>query len=157
MTAKSTSLLPASRFFPQDISLLQRELVLAYSDTAKAVNNRDIAIYATTFEPCGQKYFIIGNDNKASDVGRICFDIPSILNGVTTVAHGQTLRPTSVFTRIYGTGTNPSTLYIPIPYVNVAVPANGIQLSVNATNIILTTTSADYTAFRAIIVLEYIT
>ena len=153
----NTTFLPSAKFFPEDIDRLRKELTLSYSDTAAAVNNRDIAIYSTNFQACGQKYFIPNASNANSDVGRICFDIPSILNGVTTVAHGQTLRPTSVFTRIYGTGTNPSTLYIPIPYVNVAVPANGIQLSVNATNIILTTTSADYTAFRAIIVLEYIT
>ncbi len=155
MTIKSSPLLSGTRYFPEDSLLLQREIINAYVDIANAVNAREIGIYSLQQEVTGQKFFIQRN-SASSDVGRKCFQIPSILNGTTTIPHGIDIQGITVFTHIYGTATNPSTSFLPIPYVNVGTPANGIQLSVNATNIVLTTTSADYTAYSAVIILEFV-
>lgn len=155
-TNSRAPLLQNTRFFPEEPELLQRELNNMYLDVAAAVNSRDIAVYTSVSGPNGQKFFI-GSSVPLSDVIRVCFFIPSILNGATTLAHGITIIPTTRFTRIYGTGSNPSTQFIPIPYINVAAPADSVQLDVNTTNIVLTTTTANYTSYSAVIVLEYIT
>lgn len=73
--------------------------------------------------------------------------------GVKTVAHN--IAPTSSysFTRIYGTASDQTGLnYIPLPYAG----ANPIELSVDATNVIVTTTSNRTNFNVTYIVLEYL-
>lgn len=57
-----------------------------------------------------------------------------------TVAHGITIDASFTFTRIYGTATNPNTSFIPIPYASPTA-ANNIEISVDTTNVTITTGS----------------
>lgn len=70
--------------------------------------------------------------------------------------HGLTITNNFSFTRIYATASDPVGLnYIPIPYASASGTEN-IELSVNATDVIITTAS-DRTAFtKTYVVLEYI-
>lgn len=72
---------------------------------------------------------------------------------VKSVAHGLTITSGFTFTRIYATASDTTgSNYIPLPYAGI----NPIELSVDATNVIITTTS-DRTAFATTYaILEYI-
>lgn len=77
-------------------------------------------------------------------------------NSAKTVAHGLTITSGFTFTRIYGCSSNTSgTAYIPIPYAS-SVAADIIELSVDGTNVIITTAS-NKTAFTVTyVVLEFL-
>ncbi len=73
--------------------------------------------------------------------------------GLKTYAHGITITSSFSFTRIYGCATDPVALkYIPLPYAGVGT----IELSVDATNINVTTTTNRTAYTLTYIVLEYI-
>lgn len=75
-----------------------------------------------------------------------------------TVAHGiANVNAGFSFTRIYGCSSDPVALsYIPLPYVDPTALANGILLSVDATNVTITT-AADYSAYTTTyVILEYL-
>lgn len=73
-----------------------------------------------------------------------------------SVAHGITCLKSTSFTRIYATATDPVALaYIPLPYAS-PVLARAIELSVDGTNVTITTGS-DRTAFTiCYVILEYL-
>lgn len=148
--------LPNTRFFPSDPGYMQREINLVYNDLANAINMKDIGLYTTQATSTGQLFFSTTGNTTSRPTLRQVFTAPSILNGTTSIAHGINIQPTTVFTRIYGNATQPSTMWLPIPYINVAAPADSIQLRVNGTNIEIITTTANYTAFSAMIILEFI-
>ena len=79
--------------------------------------------------------------------------------GAKTLAHGITVDANLTFTRIYGTSSDTTgNEYIPIPFVNVGgtITPGNIEISLDATNIIVTTTG-DGTAFdTTYVVVEYI-
>lgn len=61
--------------------------------------------------------------------------------GSKSVAHNITCTPATTFTRIYATASDTTTLtYIPIPYAS-PVLANAIELSIDSTNVTITTGS----------------
>lgn len=82
--------------------------------------------------------------------------------GTTQVAHGINVTSTTFFTHIYATATNPTAVApaikaVPIPYVNVATPTDGIQITVDSTNVNITTTTANWIGFTTCyVVLEYL-
>lgn len=82
--------------------------------------------------------------------------------GTTSVAHNINVTSTTFFTNIYATATNPTAIApaikaVPIPYVNVAMPTDGIQINVDSTNVNITTTTANWTGFtECYVVLEYL-
>lgn len=81
----------------------------------------------------------------------------SLPNAATkTVAHGITVSSATSFTRIYGAATDPVGFnYIPLPFASPVLVDN-ISLSVNATNVVVTT-GANYSNFTTTyIVLEYL-
>lgn len=155
MTTKLSPLIPVSRFFPEEPQILIKELNNMYLEVAYGVNSRDIGVYSTNQEVTGQKFFVSGEFN-GKDVARKCFLFDSILNGTTSQAHGIQVNAQTLFTRIYGVGTNPSTSFIPLPYVNVGAPADGVTLNVTSTNVQLITTTANFTAYKAVVILEFI-
>jgi len=75
--------------------------------------------------------------------------------GSTSVAHGITVDANTTFTRIYGAATDPSTSFIPLPYSSPTLVDN-IELSVDGTNVTITTGS-DRTGFtNCYVVVEYL-
>lgn len=71
------------------------------------------------------------------------------------VAHGITFNANTTVTRLYASATDPSTSYIPIPYASPTL-ANNIELSMDGTNVTITTGS-DRTGYTiCYVVIEYL-
>lgn len=131
---------------------------------AEAINSREIAQYQdATVEGgsnrsetvTGQAWFVPGNANLFRYGSRTvinCGTLPD--NGTITVPHGIDVTANTIFTRIYGTANDPSTSFIPIPFVDTA--GNHIEVNVDATDVNIVTT-ADYTAYTTTyVVLEWV-
>ena len=124
------------------------------------LNIKDSGFYPLDEFVNGQLFFPNSTDVNLQyrPVYRIVVNIDALPNaGVKNVAHGLDTQVKWTFTRIYGTATDTTALeYIPLPYAS-AVLVNNIELSVDHTNVIITT-AADYSAFnKCYVVLEYIT
>ena len=147
-------------------------LVRLYQTTnniANAVNIRDAGYYPLTEFINGQLWFEDPTLNSGStqtpeyrQVWRKVFNmgaLPSAAGSPTTANHGIAIDTNTTFTRIYGTATNttaPGFGAIPIPYVH-ATAANTLRLDITATQIIITSGGANYSAYdTCYVVLEYI-
>lgn len=146
-------------------------LLMAY-----AINARGIAQYIDATidgsgvnisqSQTGEKWFDPSNSQRYRDGLRTVVSIDGGLldhgAGIATQsqAHGIPTTERTVFTKIYGVATDQgaSSLNsaIPIPYVDVDALANGIELTVDATNVNLRY-GADYSTYStAYVVLEYV-
>lgn len=125
-----------------------------------ALNDKDIGQYNTIPTVNGQKWFTPGDANRERFVYRLVVDFGALPNTATkTVAHNIPTTGNTVFTRIYGTSTDLGattiTAAIPLPFSSTTLNQN-IILSVDATNVIITT-GIDYSAYTTTyVVLEYI-
>lgn len=137
------------------------------NNIAILLNQKDSGTYDTIEFLNGQLYFSdpsLDSTTKklptARSVSRIVIDFGTLPNaGTTSVAHGITFQSPNAFsfTRIYGTATNKTGgSYLPLPYAS-PTDGNNIELSVDNTNVTITTGS-DRTAYTiTYVVLEWIT
>jgi len=155
------SYIPNDLIIPEDPKEANLILTDYMRNVVDALNDKEIGQYNTVELVSGQKWFTQGDANKERYVYRKVIDFGALPNAATkSVAHGISTTQNTVFTRIYGTATDPGastiTSAIPIPYVDPGTLANGIELNVDATNVNVTT-AANYTAYtNCYIVLEYI-
>ena len=128
------------------------------------LNIKDTGLYFIDEFVCGQQYLPDPTLSSPSErnsaprqIYRKVIDFGSLPNtGSTLVAHGLTLNSSAQFTRIYATASDTTTPfnYIPIPFASPTL-VNNIELSVDATNVTITTGS-DRTNFnQCYVVLEY--
>jgi hypothetical protein len=128
-----------------------------------ALNSKEIAIYDLQEFANGEIWF------NASNVQQPRFGLRKVINfgalpnaTIKSVAHGITITTNTSFTHIYATATNPTAVFparfsVPIPYVNVLVPTDGIEIYVDATNVNIRTTTANWVGFTTCyVVLEYL-
>lgn len=125
---------------------------------ANAVNLKESGYYTLTEFVTGGLYFpnpalTSSQTQKAvyRPVFRLVVDFGALPNNTTSsVAHGLTIDSTYSFTHIYATASDPvNLLYFPIP-------TTGVTITVDDTNVNITTTS-DLTAYTTcFVVLEYI-
>jgi hypothetical protein len=78
---------------------------------------------------------------------RLVVNVGQIVPGANTKAHGLTIESTWIFTRMYGAVTSTGD--------NRPVPSASLELKVDATNIVITNSSA-VTFTSCIVVLEYL-
>lgn len=84
--------------------------------------------------------------------------------GAATIshAHGLTFSNQVTFTRIYGTGTNDAAIGahtragIPIPYASATAIADQLEIWIDDTNINIKSGGTDYSAFNAVVVIEWL-
>lgn len=161
------SFLPETFIIPEDRKELRIKLYQYLNDISTAVNSKDSGYYVTEETITGKQFvptFNSGQNTNAQyrDVFRKIVDFGALPNTTTkTVAHGITTTEDYSIVKFYAVATDPaaSTLQtaIPIPYVNVTTPADGVELSMDATNVSITTTTANYTAYiRCFVTIEYI-
>lgn len=128
-------------------------------DIVLAINARDIGQYTESQIVTGQKFFTANDNNALKQVYRKVIDISNaggIIAG-SPYAHGITWTANTRVTRLYGVATEPSTGAIPIPYVDVGTPANGLQLDVDTASVVLTTGAGVYTGYTSgYVVIEYV-
>ena len=90
-------------------------------------------------------------------VYRTVINFGALPNAATkSVPHNITCTAATSFTKIYGASTDPSTEYIPLPFVSATDVAHNIEVNVDTTNVNVIT-GADYSAFTiTYIILEYL-
>lgn len=139
-----------------------RQALLDYlREIANGINVRDVGGYYKTETLTGQNFVpSISNDQQRA-VFRKVIDIGGLIDfsvgapATKSVAHGVSINANTHFTKIYGTATNPSTAFIPLPFVSSVSVGECIELSLDATNVNLIS-SFDYSGFtKAFVVLEY--
>ena len=157
-----------SEIYSTDVNSQQfKELIVRLyqnmNTSAVATNGKDTGMYDTQEFVNGQTYFASATTSSAStsqptrrQVFRKVVNFGALPNSaLKQVAHTITVTPTVTFTRIYGTASKPSTSFIPIPYSS-AVANDNIELSIDATNVNITT-SKDMSAWTTCyVVLEYL-
>ncbi len=130
-----------------------------------AVNTKETSIYDNSreFVTSGQ-YFpnptFFSGTAQAPDprtIYRTVINFGALPNAATkSVPHNITCTAATSFTRIYGAATDPSTSYIPLPFVSATDVAHNIEVNVDTTNVNVVT-GANYSAYTTTyIVLEYL-
>jgi hypothetical protein len=129
-----------------------------------ALNIKDTGLYNVIEVVNGQIFFPNPALNSSTpqtpafrQVYRTVVDFGALPNAATkSVTHGIQITPTTTFTRIYATASNlTGDTYIPIPYASPTA-ANSIEISVDATNVNITT-AIDYSAYTiCYVILEYL-
>jgi len=131
---------------------------------AMAVNLKDTGYYDTSEFVTGQKYFPKpGLTSLSAEVPAFRQTYRKVINfgtlpntGTTNVAHGITVDANTIFTRIYGTATDPTGLsYLPLPYAS-STAANNIELKVDNTNVTIITGSNRAAYTITYVVVEYL-
>ena len=161
---------PQSAYLPPNISIREtwveaRLILIDYLvRTADAINTREVAQYIDgnvsgginiSQTQNGQTWFVSGDATKFRQGSRTVIDMGALPNtGTLSVAHGIQITANTVFTRIYGVATDPSTSFIPLPFVDTA--GNSVELNVDATNVNIITPS-DYSGYTtSFVILEWI-
>ena len=134
------------------------------NNMATMINLKDTGYYDTSEFVTGQQFFPGTVDStttaeaKFRSVYRKVIDFGALPNAAAkTVAHGITCNTSTQFTRIYGAANKLAAplSYLPLPYAS-AVAANVIELSVDNTNVTITT-GVNRTAFTSCyIVIEFL-
>jgi hypothetical protein len=134
------------------------------NNMALSVNGKDAGIYHTDEFVNGQTFFpnpalnsTTASKPEQRQVYRKVINFGALPNtAAKPVAHGLSVNKAVSFTRIYATATDPVGLtYLPIPYAS-PVLANNIELSVDTTNVTITTGSNRSAFTTCYVVLEYL-
>jgi len=130
-----------------------------------AVNTKETGIYNNLQEfVTSNQYFANPALNSGTaqtpefrTVYRTVINFGALPNAATkSVPHHITCTSSTTFTRIYGAATDPSTSYIPLPFVSATDVAHNIEVNVDTTNVNVIT-GANYSAYTTTyIVLEYL-
>lgn len=158
--------LPISMEMPKDPEQFREVTSLFFKRIVDAVNKKEGSLYYPQELGNFQVYFTIGAPYVFRNVYRMTVNFGALPNATTkSVAHGiQGIDPgggnpsTFSFTRIYATASNQSAgaeLFIPIPWASASGTDN-IQITVDATNVNITTTSNKNSFTICYVVLEYV-
>lgn len=162
--------LPETFILPDDPEEFRIKLYQYLNEIALAVNSKASGLFVSEETVTGKQFipvFPSGVNRRSTnavfrDVFRVVIDTGALPNATTnSIAHGITTTENFSIVALYGGATDPgaSTLSsgIPLPHINTTTPGDSVELTVDATNINLTTTTANYTGFtRSFVVIEYI-
>ena len=149
--------LATNQTFSEDWKQFLLQITKFYSDAGMTVNAREIALFDLIELSTGQQWF----STNATDVQikRLGFRqvysfgaIPS--NTPFTIEHG--IIGETIFTHIYGAAITATPVYLPLPLVDTVNVTNQISLTVDATNINITTGATSVALVSGVIVLEYL-
>jgi hypothetical protein len=154
------SFVPNDLIMPETYDDAQLILTDYLRNVVDALNDKEIGQYNTVELVTGQHWFTPGNANVLRYVYRKVIDLGGLNDFTVTnpqnTAHGIAITANTIVTRIYGTATDPSTSFIPLPYVDMTGGGNHIQLSMDGTNVILRS-NFNYSGYTtAYVVVEYI-
>jgi hypothetical protein len=150
--------LPTTYIIPEDSEELRIRLSQYLNNIAYAANLKDTGYYPLAEFVSGQSFFpnpalAPGNANYLAyrPATRKVINFGTLPNAATkSVAHGISVTNAFSFTRIYATATNPAGL------IAFPIPTTGTTITVDSTNVNITT-SANMTAYTTcIVVIEYL-
>lgn len=166
--ATAINQLPISIEMPRDYEQFREIGSLLFKRIVDAVNKKEGSLYYLQELGNFQSYFTIGMPYQFRNVYRMTVNFGALPNATTkSVAHGIVgIDPgggnpsTFSFTHIYATASNQTSgaeEFVPIPWADAtAGGTNNIQITVDATNVNITTTT-DWSAFTVCyVVLEYV-
>lgn len=145
------SQLPLSIELPEDQQEFRFKVNDLYQRTASSINTKEGGLYLPEEKTNGQQYFDPLNPQKNKNVYRMVVDFGALPNMTSkSVAH-NIVGWNSDFrlTRAYGAATDPIALEA------LPIPNDGILLSINSTNVTVTTTSNLSAYTSTTIVIEY--
>jgi hypothetical protein len=128
----------------------------AYKKIANSVNSKEGGLYIQNETATSAQYFTQNNPQVYRNVYRVTVDFGNLPNATTkSVAHNIGFTNQYVATRIYGGATRQGPFhYLPLPFPS-ATANNVIEVSVDATNVTITT-GIDRSNYIATIVIEYL-
>lgn len=134
----------------------------AYPQVADAINNIIYKANKYTYGFHGTQEIVINdsyfddNNNTSKSVYRKVVNFGALPNATNkAVAHDIVVDANTHFVNIYGSASNPSTSYIPLPYSSPTLNEN-ISVVIDGTNVTITT-GKDYSSYTVcFIVLEYL-
>ena len=147
-----------SREFPQDSIQLSQVLTKMYFEVSNAINNRTIGLYDQYQIPTGNRYFNTGDPTNRLQSFRQAYQVNALPNNTTlTIPSNISIDSNTKFVNIYGVAQSGTIAVALTPWI-VGTPNDAPYLRINKTtgNIEIITTSGNWTAFSAIITLEYI-
>ena len=128
--------LPTSDVFSTDEKQFLNQLTTIYSNIAKLVNCREIALYENTEMATGQSFYDPTNLQNRNFTYRKTFFFGAIASGATlNIAHGITGQ--TIFTHIGGGIVDSTPYYKPLPYANIANLGLQVDIKIDAANIII--------------------
>lgn len=151
--------LPTTQYFPTDVDKFREVLTFVYSDIARRLNDKEIALYDLVELLNGQQWFDPNNTQIKRQDFRKVFQIGAIGAGATLVtAHGITGFSTLTFTRIYGTIITAAATFNQrlLPYVDVTNITNQVSIDADTTNFRIINGVSAPNIVSALVVLEYL-
>lgn len=148
----------SSRTFPKEGDELHNVLNKMYFEVANGVNARTNGVFDKFQIATGNRYFNDGDPTNRKQSFRQIYSIAALPNTTTaTIASGIAIDANTMFVNIYGVAQSATIAVAFTPWV-VGTPNDAPYLRVNMStgNIEIITTSANWTTFSGIIVLEYI-
>ena len=132
------------------------------NEMAQVINLKDTGIYDINEFVCGQTFFPTVDSSTSErtafrQVYRKVIVVGALLDtAAKSVAHSLAITDNVIVTRVYGASTDTTGhTYIPLPYASPALVDN-IELSLDATNVIVTT-GKDRTAYdTTYVVIEFL-
>lgn len=128
-----------------------------YFEVANAINSRTNGVYDKFQIATGNRYFNDGDPTNRLQSFRQVYTLASIANGTNTIASGISIDSNTKFVKTYGEAQS-STISTPLTPWKMGVLDDAPYVRVNNStgNIEIITTTANWTTFSAIVVLEYI-
>jgi hypothetical protein len=166
MTAKpypyNSSYLPTTIVFPTDPNEFMVQLTKMYADIANRINNRQLGNYEEFEYTTGQQFFSLNVSKTQAQVKRQplrrVFVFGAIAAGATATA--SSITGVTSFTNLYGTCITSNPDYRPLPYVDVTLITNQIQLystiSGNTTTVTIVNGSTAPNITSALVVAEFL-
>ena len=148
----------SSRDFPFDEVKLPVILSKMYFEVAYGVNSRTIGLYDKFQIATGNRYFNDGNPTNRLQSFRQVYTLAALPNTATaTIATNISIDSNTQFVNIYGVAES-STVSTPLTPWIFGTPNDAPYIRINRStaNIEIITTTANWTGFKAVVILEYI-
>jgi hypothetical protein len=145
------SQLPLSIELPEDQKEFRQTFNDLYQRIASSLNSKEGGLYLPQEKVTGQQYFDPDNPQKNKNVYRMVVDFGALPNSTSkSVFHdisgwGENYR----LTRAYGAATDPNS------FEALPIPNEGIFLSINSTNVTITTTCDRSNFTETTVTVEY--
>lgn len=152
--------IPVYNDIPENWEESRQFLVEQTREMTNGINAREVAIYVEDEQLTGGQ-FVKGTATPPQfrNIFRKVVPFGALPNaGAKSVPHNITLSPDTLIIKHHAWGNDlVGNLSIPIPYVNVLNPADGVQIERIGANITITTTTGNYINYTStFVILEYI-
>ncbi len=150
--------LPTTQYFPEDAQRFREILTFVYSDIARRLNDKEIALYDLVELVTGEQWFTTGDPQIKRGGFRQVYEVTAIAPGATLlIPHNISgVNTTTTFTHIYGTAFTSFPDNRPIPFSSATVVTDQIEIEVRANNIRIVNGATAPAIVSGVVVLEYL-